>query len=73
MTRETTVNTGQRPGKTGRLPRNFKSAVIFGRIKFIDAPEEALHLMRKFGRKFEPPETAGKHLQREAHLVQALK
>jgi len=55
------------------LPRHFKSVVIFGRIKFIDAPEEALQLMRKCDGKFEPPETAEKHLQREAYLVQALK
>ncbi|MDO5401458.1 MAG: pyridoxamine 5'-phosphate oxidase family protein [Eubacteriales bacterium] len=58
--------------ETGKLPRHFKSVVIFGRIKFIDTPEEMLQLMRKFDGKFETPEAVEKHLQREAHLVQAL-
>ena len=58
--------------KTGNLPRDFKSIVIFGRIRFIDAPEETMRLMRKFDEKFESHEVVEEHLRREAHLVQAL-
>ena len=58
--------------ETGKLPRKFKSIVIFGRIQFIDTPENMLQLMRKFDGKFETPEVVEEHLKREANIVQAL-
>lgn len=58
--------------KTGGLPRNFKSIVVFGRIRLIEAPDAMMRLMRKFDGKFETPELVEKHLRREAHIVQAL-
>ena len=56
----------------GNLPLNFKSIVIFGRIKLIEHPEDSLRCMRKFDRKFESDEAVEAHIQREANIVQAL-
>lgn len=58
--------------ETGGLPRNFKSIVIFGRIRLIETPDAMMRLMRKFDGKFETPELVEAHLRREGHLVQAL-
>ncbi len=58
--------------KTGELPRLFRSVVIFGRVRFIDAPEDIMRFMRKFDGKFEAPEAVEKHLMREGHMVLAL-
>lgn len=56
--------------ETGRTPRNAHSIVIFGKIRFIDDPDESIRLLRDFDSRFEDPDMVEKHLKREGHLAQ---
>lgn len=59
--------------KEGDWSLNFKSVIIFGRIRFVEDSEEKIRLVRQLGLKYYPtPESVEEVIQKAGSRVQIL-
>lgn len=56
----------------GKNYPKFQSVILFGRIRFVEDPEQALRYARAFGEKFKPAEEVEEDIQRSGAAVQML-